>query len=208
MTPRQPEPAQLPQPEFFADPAAFRAWLEPNHATVAELWVGFWKKGSGHPSITWPESVDQALCFGWIDGIRRSLGEDAYMIRFTPRKRGSTWSAVNVRRAEALRAQGLMRPAGLELYLARDPAKTNLYSFEREQAALTPEEESELRANARAWEWFQAQPPSYRKPVLHWVTSAKLEATRRRRFEALISCSAVGEAVPPMRIGRPKPKGD
>ena len=191
-------------PIFFPDPAAFRTWLEHNHASAEELWAGFWKKGSGRPSITWPESVDQALCFGWIDGVRRSLDDDSYVIRFTPCRRGSIWSAVNTRKAEDLIAGGLMRPAGLEVYAARDPARTNLYSFEREQASLDAEEERELRANGRAWAWFQAQPPSYRKPVLHWIVSAKQAATRRRRLETLIRCSEAGEVVPPMRFGKPR----
>ncbi len=217
MTPRQPAGGnddaahrrggagpQSDSAQFFDSPAAFRAWLERQHASAAELWVGFWKRGTGRPSLTWPESVDQALCYGWIDGMRRSLGEDAYAIRFTPRKPGSTWSAKNVKRAEELTALGLMRPPGLAVFAARDPARTNLYSFEREQAALAPDEERALRANVRAWSWFQAQPPSYRKPVLHWIVSAKQEATRRRRLETLIRCSEAGEAVPPMRFGKPK----
>ncbi len=187
---------------FFPDPAAFGACLERHHGSAPELWVGFWKRGTGRPSLTWPESVDQALCWGWIDGVRRSLGADAYTIRFTPRKPSSTWSVVNSKRAEALIAQGLMRPPGLAAFEARDPAKTNRYSFEREQAALRPDEEAELRANEKAWRWFQAQPPSYRKPVLHWIVSAKQEATRRRRFETLIACCAAGEPVPPMRFGK------
>ncbi len=187
---------------FFPDAAAFGAWLERNHAGTAELWVGYWKRDTGRPSLTWPESVDQALCFGWIDGVRRSLGAEAYTIRFTPRRSGSLWSAKNVKRAEELRALGLMRPPGLAVFDARDPARTNLYSFEREQAALRPDEEAELRAQRRAWEWFQAQPPSYRKPVLHWIVSAKQEATRRRRFVTLVACCAAGEPVPPMRVGK------
>ncbi len=187
---------------FFSSPGAFGAWLERNHASTPELWVGFWKRGTGWPSLTWPESVDQALCWGWIDGVRRSLGAEAYTIRFTPRKPGSTWSAKNVKRAEELSALGLMRPAGLAVFAARDPARTNLYSFERETAALRAEEEAELRANEAAWRWFQAQPPSYRKPVLHWIVSAKQEPTRRRRFETLVACCAAGEPVPPMRVGK------
>ncbi len=189
---------------FFPDAAAFGAWLQRNHASAAELWVGFWKRGTGRPSLTWPESVDQALCWGWIDGVRRSLGADAYTIRFTPRKPGSIWSAKNVQRAEELSALGLMRPPGLAVFGARDPARTNRYSVEREQASLRPEEEAELRANEKAWSWFQARPPSYRKPVLHWIVSAKQESTRRRRLETLIACSAAGEVVPPMRIGKPR----
>jgi len=192
------------EPTFFADPAAFRAWLEQSHASARELWVGFWKRGSGRPSLTWPESVDQALCYGWIDGVRRSLGEESYAIRFTPRTPRSTWSAKNVKRAEELSALGLMRPPGLQVFAARDPARTNLYSFERELAALEPEEERELRVHEAAWRYFEAQPPSYRKPVLHWIVSAKQAATRRRRFEMLIRSCAAGEPVPPMRVGKPR----
>ncbi len=189
---------------FFAEPAAFRAWLERNHASAGELWVGYWKRDTGRPSLTWPESVDQALCYGWIDGVRRSLGAEAYAIRFTPRKPGSNWSAVNIKRAQALIEEGLMCPAGLAAFSGRDPERTNRYSFEREHATLRSEEEAALRANEKAWRWFQAQPPSYRKPVLHWIVSAKQEATRRRRFETLIACCAAGEKVPPMRVGRPR----
>ncbi len=191
-------------PIFFSSPEAFRSWLEENHASAQEQWVGFWKRATGRPSLTWSESVDQALCFGWIDGVRRSLGEDAYAIRFTPRKAASSWSAVNVRKAEELIAGGLMRPAGLKLFQGRQPEKTNLYSYEREHAALRAEEERELRANEKAWAYFEARPPSYRKPVLHWVVSAKQEATRRRRFETLLRCCEAGEPIPVMRVGKPR----
>ncbi len=191
-------------PIFFPGPDAFRAWLKENHASAQELWVGFWKRATGRPSLTWSESVDQAICYGWIDAVRRSLGDEAYAIRFTHRKAGSTWSAVNVRKAEELMARGLMRPAGLEVFAGRDPARTNLYSYERERAALTAEEEAEFRANEKAWADFQRRPPSYRKPALHWIASAKQPATRRRRFEQLIQCSEEGIPVPPMRVGKPR----
>jgi uncharacterized protein YdeI (YjbR/CyaY-like superfamily) len=188
-----PNPAE---PRFFATPEDFRAWLEENHATAGELWVGFHKKGTGRPSITWPESVDEALCVGWIDGVRRSLGEESYMIRFTPRRPGSIWSAVNVGRVEALSAEGRMRPAGLAAFARRSEAKTAIYTHEQPQAAvLDPELEREFRARAAAWEWFQGQAPSYRKRLLGWVMGAKGEETRRRRLAKLVEESAAGRRM-------------
>ena len=179
-----------PTPTFFATPADFRAWLEENHERAAELWVGFHKKATGRPSITWPEAVDEALCFGWIDGIRRSLGDESYVIRFTPRKPRSTWSAVNIARAKALIAEGRMRPAGLAAFEARSDDRSAIYSYEqRHEVRLAPDEEREFRANERAWEFFQAQPISYRRPALWWVVSAKREETRARRLRTLIEDS-------------------
>jgi uncharacterized protein YdeI (YjbR/CyaY-like superfamily) len=187
------------KPLFFETPEQFRAWLEEHHETESELLVGFYKKGSGRRSITWPESVDQALCFGWIDGVRRSLGDDAYTIRFTPRKRTSNWSLVNVAKVEELTARGLMAPAGLRAYEARTPERTGVYSSERSQPAMLPDEfERDIRANERAWEWFQGRPPGYRKTAMHWVISAKREETRMRRLRQLIECSAEGRNVPPL----------
>ena len=187
------------EPTFFATPADFRAWLERHHADRSELLVGFHKKGSGRPSITWPESVDEALCFGWIDGVRRSLGEEAYTIRFSPRQARSTWSAVNVRRAEDLIAEGRMTPAGLAAFEARSGDRTGVYSYEqRHAAALEPEQEERFRAHAAAWEWFSARPPSYRRAAIHWVTSAKRPETRERRLATLIEDSAAGRPVKPL----------
>ena len=191
-------------PIFFPSPEAFRAWLEANHASAQELWLGFWKRATGRPSPTWSESVDQALCYGWIDGVRCSLGDESYAIRFTPRRPESAWSAVNLRKMESLIAGGLMRPAGMAVYEARDPAKTNLYSFEREEPTLTEEEERELRANEKAWAYFQAQAPSFRRGILHWLAAAKQPATRVRRFQQLVQFSEAGQPVPPMRVGRPR----
>lgn len=188
-------------PTFFSTPAEFRAWLERNHATARELLVGFYKKGSGKPSMTWPESVDQALCFGWIDGVRRSLGDDAYTIRFTPRKAGSVWSAVNTKRATELIELGLMHPAGLAAFEKRDERKTRQYSFERENVALEPAHEERFRANARAWEFFQRQPPGYRRTAAWWVLSAKREATRETRLATLIADSEAGRRIAPLRRG-------
>jgi uncharacterized protein YdeI (YjbR/CyaY-like superfamily) len=187
------------EPRYFATPAAFRRWLERHHTTARELWVGFHKKASGKPSITWPEAVDQALCFGWIDGVRKSVGPDSYMNRFTPRTARSTWSAVNAKRAEELIEQGLMRPAGLQAFERRSPDRSGTYSYEqRGKAKLTPEQERRLRANRKAWTYFQSQPPSYRQTVVWWVVSAKKEETRARRLNRLITDSAAGRRVPPL----------
>ncbi len=183
------------KPRFFPTPADFRTWLEANHTRETELLVGYYKKGSGKPSITWPESVDEALCFGWIDGVRRSLGDEAYSIRFTPRKKTSIWSSVNVARVAALQQLGRMRPAGEAAFAARNPERTAIYSFERPFATLDPAEDKKLRKNVRAAKFFDAQPPSYRRPALHWVTTAKRPETRARRLEQLIADSAAGQRL-------------
>jgi uncharacterized protein YdeI (YjbR/CyaY-like superfamily) len=187
------------RPTFFGTPQEFRAWLEENHETATELLVGFHKKGSGKRSITWPESVEQALCFGWIDGVRRSLGDTSYTIRFTPRKPTSTWSRQNLEKVEELKRQGLIRPAGLRAYDERREAKTGIYSYEqREAAELPPEYVERLRANAAAWEFWTSRPPSYRKAAVWWVVSAKKEETRERRLARLIEDSEKGRTVPPL----------
>lgn len=184
------------QPTFFATPADFRQWLQAHHQTERELLVGFYKKGSGRPSITWPESVAEALCFGWIDGVRKSIDDESYTIRFTPRKRGSIWSAVNMRLAEELIRDGRMQPAGLAAWEARDPARSAVYSFEQKEAAqLTPEMEARFRENAQAWKFWEAQPPGYRKTATHYVMSAKREDTRARRLQTLIDDSAAGRRI-------------
>jgi len=186
-------------PKFFETPAAFRAWLEENHETASELVVGFYKRASGKKSITWPQSVDEALCFGWIDGVRRSLGDHAYTIRFTPRKSTSNWSAINVARVADLTKLGRMRPAGLRAFDARKPEKTGIYAFERKKTAtLTTAQEKRLRANRKAAAFFDAQPPWYQRTVIHWVISAKREETRERRLSILIRDSAAGRTVPPL----------
>ena len=185
------------EPIFFATPDEFRAWLQEHHATESEVLVGFHKKGSGRPSITWPQSVDQALCFGWIDGVRRRIDDASYSIRFTPRKARSTWSAINVRRVAELAAEGLLHPAGIAAFERRSDDKTAIYSYEqREAAQLDAEQERRFRANARAWDWFQAQAPSYRRTATYWVASAKRQETRERRLERLISDSAAGRPIP------------
>jgi uncharacterized protein YdeI (YjbR/CyaY-like superfamily) len=187
------------KPLFFATPEEFGAWLEEHHDTAGELWVGFYKKGSGKPSITWQESVEQALIFGWIDGVRHSLGGDSYTNRFTPRKPTSNWSLINVAKVEELKRRGLMAPAGLRAYEARTPERTGVYSSEREQPArLPPEQERRFRANPAAWDWFSARPRGYRRTATHWVVSAKREDTRLRRLQQLIDCSAEGRNVPPL----------
>ena len=187
------------EPTFFATPAEFRAWLEGHHDSERELLVGFYKKGSGRPSITWPESVDQALCFGWIDGVRRSHGDDAYTIRFTPRKPRSNWSAVNVKRMQELIEEGLVQAAGLAAFERRSDDRTAIYSYEqRRNAQLPPAYEERLRANAAAAEFFDGQPPWYRRAAAHWVISAKREATRERRLAQLIEDSANGRRIGPL----------
>ena len=183
------------KPTFFATPAAFRRWLEKNHDTSKELWVGFYKKDSGKPSITWPESVDQALCFGWIDGVRKSVAPDSYMIRFTPRKPASIWSTVNTRRAKELRKLGLMHEAGLQAFERRDVKKTKQYSFERENVEFTAELQKRFRANRKAWTFFQEQPPGYRKLASWYVMSAKQDSTRLRRLDRLMADSEAGRRI-------------
>ncbi len=181
---------------FFPTPADFRAWLAANHTTAAELWVGYYKKGSGRPSITWPESVDQALCFGWIDGVRKSLDGESYAIRFTPRRAGSTWSEVNTKRAFELIDQGLMQPAGLAAFAVRDEDKTAAqYSYEARRQPLDPAYEAEFRADAVAWDYWQVQPAHYRHGATHWVMSAKREETRRKRLATLVADSAAGRWI-------------
>jgi uncharacterized protein YdeI (YjbR/CyaY-like superfamily) len=188
------------KPRFFAKPADFRRWLERNHDKSAELWVGFYKKGSGKPSITWPEAVDQALCFGWIDGLRKSVDDDSYMIRFTPRTARSTWSAVNIKRAKELIGEGLMQPAGLKAFEARTDDRSAIYSYEqRKTAELDSAQTKQFQKNRKAWEFFQAQPPGYRRSAAHWVVSAKQEETRARRLSQLIEDSERGKAIGPLR---------
>lgn len=189
---------------FFPTPADFRAWLKAHHATESELIVGFYRKGCGKPSITWPESVEEALCYGWIDGIRRKLTDDSYSIRFTPRKPRSIWSKINLKTMERLIAEGRVAVAGRKVYEARNKDKTNLYSFEREAAHLSAEQESRFKKSAKAWEFWQAQVPSYRKPATWWVLSAKQEPTREKRLQELIECSSKGVKIRPLR--RPSDK--
>jgi uncharacterized protein YdeI (YjbR/CyaY-like superfamily) len=188
------------KPRFFATPAAFRTWLERNHATETELLVGFHKRATGTPCMTWPESVDEALCFGWIDAVRRRIDANSYSIRFTRRKPTSIWSANNVRKVEALRAAGKMQPAGERAFAQRKAHKTAVYSFERTEAAvLPPTYAGRFRANKAAHAYFEAQPPWYRRTSIHWVISAKKEETRERRLATLIADSAANRWIGPLR---------
>jgi uncharacterized protein YdeI (YjbR/CyaY-like superfamily) len=180
---------------FFPNPAAFRKWLQKHHAVERQLWVGFHRKGSGTPSLTWQESVDEALCFGWIDGIRKRIDLDRYTIRFTPRKPTSNWSAINIARVKALTKQGLMGPAGLAAYAKRDFKRSAIYSYENRPKALAPRYEKELRRNARAAAFFDALPPAFRKLMAYWVMSAKKEETRQSRLAKLIAASAAGKRL-------------
>ena len=179
---------------FFHDQKEWRAWLEKNHATASEQWVGFYKAGTDKKGIAYKEAVDEALCFGWIDAVRRG-GHATWSIRFTPRKKGSIWSAVNIRRIEELKALGRVAPAGLAAYEGRDPEKQKKYSFENRDVVLAPEYEKRFRADKAAWAWFEAMPRSYRHPAVWWVMSAKQEATRERRLATLIADSAAGRKV-------------
>ena len=183
------------KPKFFRTPADFRTWLEKNHATATELWVGFYTKDSGKPSITWPESVDQALCFGWIDGIRKRVDEISYQIRFTPRRRGSIWSAINIKRAKELVRQKQMRPTGLKAFAARIENKSGIYSYEQRSTELSQPYAKLLKKNKAASNFFEKQPPSYRKMIGWWIISAKKEETRMARLAKLISESAKGKRL-------------
>jgi uncharacterized protein YdeI (YjbR/CyaY-like superfamily) len=183
------------KPKFFRTPADFATWLEKNHATATELWVGFYKKDSGKRSITWPESVDQSLCFGWIDGIRRRIDKISYQIRFTPRRGGSIWSATNIKRAKELVEQRRMRPIGLKAFAARIENKSGIYSYEQRSTELRQPYASLLKKNKAAWNFFQTQPPSYRKMIGWWIISAKKEQTRMARLAKLISESAKGKRL-------------
>ena len=180
---------------YFEDAAALRRWLRANHAVEKELWVGFYKKGSGKPSVTYKESVDEALCFGWIDGVRKRIDGERYMQRFTPRKPTSIWSAINVARVKELAAAKRMTPAGLAAFAKRDAKKTAIYSYENRPKALAPAYEKELRRNARAAAFFDALPPGFKRLMVFWVMSAKQEETRRKRLFRLIEASAAGRRL-------------
>jgi len=183
------------KPRFFKAQSEFRRWLEKNHAKEAELIVGFYKKDSGKPSITYPEALDEALCFGWIDGVRRSLGDEGYTIRFTPRKPKSIWSNVNVRHVERLKKEGCMAPAGLKAYELKDPKKTGIYSFENRPRELGAAYEKKFRANKKAWEFFEKQPAGYKRLMIYRVMEAKQEETKERRLAQLIEVSARSERL-------------
>jgi uncharacterized protein YdeI (YjbR/CyaY-like superfamily) len=188
---------------FFETPSELRSWLETHHDTATQLWVGFYKKSSGKPSISYPEALDQALCYGWIDGVRKSLDSVSYTTRFTPRRSRSVWSQVNIRRVAELSSLGLMHPAGLKAFERLDPELTNRYSSERANVTLSPAYENSFRANKKAWDFFQAQPPSYRRPAMWWVMSAKRDDTRLRRLNTLIRDSEDGRRLP-LLTSKPK----
>ncbi|PJZ69097.1 bacteriocin-protection protein [Leptospira perolatii] len=180
---------------FFSDQAKLFSWFEKNHTKAKVLWIGYHKVSTGKDSINWSESVDVALCFGWIDGVRKSIDEVSYKIRFTPRKASSNWSAINIKKMKTLIETGQMRAPGLEAFNNRDDAKSNQYSYERETAKLTKEFEAQFRKNKKAWDYFQSQPPWYRKAASWWVISAKQDATQLKRLNILIGDSMEGKRI-------------
>jgi uncharacterized protein YdeI (YjbR/CyaY-like superfamily) len=187
------------KPIFFATAPELHDWLEDNHATASELSVGFYKRGSGKPSITWQELVDEELCFGWIDGIRKGIDDISYSNRITPRKPRSTWSAINIARAKELIKLGRMRPAGLKAFERRTDERSAIYSYEqRKNPSLDPEAERSFRASSKAWAFFQGQAPSYRRAAIWWVISAKREETRKKRLAILIQDSQNGRTIEPL----------
>jgi len=186
-------------PKFFATPSELRAWLAQHHDKTNELCVGFYKKNSGKPSITWPELVDAALCFGWIDGVRKTIDEISYTIRLTPRKPTSTWSAINIRKIQELTKLGLMHTAGARVFQARTEERSGIYSYEqRQKVKLDPVYEKQLRTNRKAYKFFQAQAPWYQRTCIFWVMSAKKEETRRKRLATLMECSQDGRSIKPL----------
>ena len=189
---------------YFESPLAFRRWLAAHHESASELLVGFHKRHTGRPTMTWPESVDEALCFGWIDGLRRTVDAERYTIRFTPRRRHSVWSLINVKRVAALTEEGRMRPAGLRVFEARRADRTGVASFERPLQHLEQDELRQFKKRAAAWRFWESQPPGYRKTATHWVVSAKKPETRVRRLAVLIDDSAAGVRIALLR--RPEKK--
>jgi len=192
------------EPIYFATPDEFRSWLDAHHRKAAECVVGLFKKGSGLPSITWPEAVDEALCLGWIDGRAHRIDAERWAVRFTPRRPGSIWSSVNVARVAALREEGRMRPEGLAAFARRSEARTSVYSHEQaEEPTLTPEHAAKFEANPDAWAFFSARPPSYQRAAIWWVVSAKRPETREHRLETLIADSAAGQPIKLLRRSSP-----
>ncbi|NNJ88231.1 MAG: bacteriocin-protection protein [Eudoraea sp.] len=176
-------------PIFFKDQKEFRAWLRVNHSQEQELWVGYYKVKTGKPSLTWSESVDQALCFGWIDGLRRSLGTESYCIRFTPRRKNSNWSAVNIKKVKELRASGLMKEAGLKAYKLQKEKKSRVYSYDKTATDLSADLKKLFQKNKKAWAFFEEQAPSYKRKMIHWILSAKKRETRETRLKKTIDAS-------------------
>ena len=191
-------------PRFFKTPADLRDWFDRHSAAATELLVGYYKKTSGKPSVDWSQSVDEALCVGWIDGVRRSLDDERYTIRFTPRKPSSIWSAINIRKVKALEQEGRMRPAGLAAFASRRENKSGVYSYEQRPDQLTPPYDALLRKNKKAAAFFDAQPASYRRAIIWWVISAKQEDTRARRAAMLVDLSARGQRHPQFVKWTPK----
>ena len=188
--------SKSPKPTFFKTPAEFRAWLKKHHATADEIIVGYYKKSSGKATITWQESVDEALCFGWIDGIRRKYGEDSYGNRFTPRRAGSNWSTININRVAELTKLKRMQTAGLAAFARRTEAKSRVYTYEQKDVLpLDKQLEKKFRANKKAWDFFQGQAPYYRKLMTRWLNSGKAEETRLRRLEKLMASCAMGKRM-------------
>lgn len=181
--------------QFFKTPAAFRKWLIRHHATAKELLVGFYKTSSAKACMTWPESVDEALCFGWIDGIRKSIDPESYSIRFTPRKPNSTWSTINIRKMGALLEAGKMHAAGLAVFEKRNEKRSEIASYEKGRKTLSKELELLLRSNKKAWAFLETQAPSYQKTSAHWVMSAQKEETKLRRLQELIRDSEAGKKI-------------
>lgn len=192
-------------PKLFPSQAAFRTWLGKHHGRVAELWVGFWNKASGKKGLTYPEAVDEALCWGWIDGVKKKVDEERYTNRFTPRKAASKWSDVNLRRYAELEAAGRVAAPGKAAFARFDPSKHRAYSFEARPDAFPPELEREFRWHRDAWAFFSAQPPGYRRIAIHWVSSAKREETRLRRLAQLVEVSAQGTRLPQLGGGLARP---
>jgi uncharacterized protein YdeI (YjbR/CyaY-like superfamily) len=184
------------KPIYFRRQAAFRKWLEKNHATKSELFIGFYKKNSGKVGITYQEALDEGLCFGWIDGVVRSVDAESYMHRFTPRQLNSHWSLVNVRRFGELDRASQIAPGGRAAFERRTPERTGKAAYEQPLAELTAAQTKKLKANAKAWAYYDSQTPSYKRVTKHWVTRAQQEATRERRLDLLIKCSAKGERIP------------
>ena len=184
------------QLRFFRSSGDFRKWLEKNHDKASEIWIGFYRKDSGKGGITYHEALDEALCFGWIDGIRKKIDSSSFTNRFTPRRPKSIWSNVNVAHVERLTRAGRMRPPGIAAFKAKDEARVGVYSFEREAARLDPQMEQRFRKNKTAWRYFEAAPAYYRKLVTWWVISAKREETREKRLAVLIDCSARETRLP------------
>lgn len=198
--------APLPKPKFFKTPAAFRAWLGKNHEKETELWIGYYKKASGKGGMIYREALDEALCIGWIDGLVKSIDGDTYMQRWTPRKKDSHWSLVNVRRFGELDAAGRIEPAGRAAYMRKTLDRTGKASYEAPVAALTPTQLKRVKADKKAWEFFESSPPGYQRAAKYWVTQAKQEATRDRRLGQLIECNARRERLPQFRPAPPKRK--